>query len=118
MTHDTTQGLGERSIIRIEPIPARLVVINFHTNQEERMPPKGRIVVNDLYCKGCELCVAACPQEVMGLDMGRITVKGYHPATLVKEGCTGCGVCAVVCPEAAITVYREAVRPRVAAAAA
>jgi 2-oxoglutarate ferredoxin oxidoreductase subunit delta len=54
----------------------------------------------------------------MGLDMSRITVKGYHPATLVKEGCTGCGVCAVVCPEAAITVYREAVRPRVAAAAA
>ena len=60
------------------------------------MPLKGRIVVNEAYCKGCEMCVAACPQGV------------YHPAELVEEGCTGCVVCAVVCPEAAITVFREA----------
>jgi len=71
------------------------------------MPPKGRITVNDLYCKGCELCITACPQQVLGLATDRITAKGYHPATLIAEGCTGCAVCSVVCPEAAITVYRE-----------
>ncbi len=76
------------------------------------MPPKGRIVVNELYCKGCELCVEACPQDVIILDPVRITARGYHPATLVKEGCTGCGICAIVCPEATIVVYREAVRAR------
>ncbi len=76
------------------------------------MPPKGRIVVSDVYCKGCELCVGACPQKVIALDSDRITAKGYHPATLVKDGCTGCAICAVVCPDAAITVYREAVRPQ------
>ncbi|MEN4012947.1 MAG: 4Fe-4S dicluster domain-containing protein [Chloroflexota bacterium] len=81
------------------------------------MPPKGRILVNEAYCKGCELCVDACPQTVIALDPVRITVKGYHPATLVQEGCTGCGICAVVCPEAAITVYREAAKARQAAAA-
>ncbi len=70
------------------------------------MPPKGRIVVSDKYCKGCELCVDACPQTVLGLDHVHLTVKGYHPAALIAEGCTGCGICAVVCPEAAITVYR------------
>ena len=78
------------------------------------MPVKGRIEVDELYCKGCEVCVAACPQEVLALATDRITTKGYHPATLRVEGCTGCGICAVVCPEAAITVYREkpaAVRP-------
>ncbi len=73
------------------------------------MPPKGRIVVNETYCKGCELCVEACPQDVLALSNERLTVKGYHPAELITEGCTGCGVCAVVCPEAAIVVYREAV---------
>jgi 2-oxoglutarate ferredoxin oxidoreductase subunit delta len=76
------------------------------------MPAKGRIVVNEIYCKGCELCVTACPQHVIGLAQERLTPKGYHPAELIGEGCTGCVVCAVVCPEAAITVYRETTKAR------
>ncbi len=71
------------------------------------MPPKGRIVVNELFCKGCELCVDACPQGVIGLAAERLNAKGYHPAEMIKSGCTGCGICTIVCPEAAITVFRE-----------
>ena len=71
------------------------------------MPAKGWIEVSDLYCKGCELCVTACPVNVLGLNMDHLTPKGFHPAHLVKEGCTGCAICAIVCPDAAITVYRE-----------
>jgi 2-oxoglutarate ferredoxin oxidoreductase subunit delta len=71
------------------------------------VPVRGTIVVSDIYCKGCELCVDACPQNVMGIDMDRLTPKGYHPASLLIDGCTGCAICALVCPEAAITVYRE-----------
>ena len=71
------------------------------------MPVRGRVVVNETYCKGCEMCIQDCPQHVLGLDANRITAMGYHPATLIADGCTGCGICAVMCPEAAITVYRE-----------
>jgi 2-oxoglutarate ferredoxin oxidoreductase subunit delta len=71
------------------------------------MPAKGWIEINDLYCKGCESCIAACPPQVMSLNMERLTTKGYHPAQVFKEGCTGCAICAIVCPDAAITVYRE-----------
>ena len=71
------------------------------------MPLKGRIEVNEKYCKGCELCVANCPQQVLALANDRITTKGYHPASMIAEGCTGCGTCSIMCPEAAITVYRE-----------
>lgn len=74
------------------------------------MPPKGRIVINELYCKGCELCADACPQKVIGMAAERINARGYHPAELIAAGCTGCGICTVVCPEAAITVYRERVQ--------
>jgi len=58
------------------------------------MPVKGWIEVDD-------------PQHVMALDMLRLTPKGYHPVTLIKDGCTGCGICAIVCPEAALAVFRE-----------
>jgi len=39
------------------------------------MPVKGWIEVNDLYCKGCELCVEACPKDVLALDMDRLTLS-------------------------------------------
>lgn len=71
------------------------------------MPAKGWIEVDDRFCKGCELCIHACPQGVMELDKERLTPKGYHPAHIFKDGCTGCAICALVCPDAAITVYRE-----------
>jgi 2-oxoglutarate ferredoxin oxidoreductase subunit delta len=71
------------------------------------MPVKGWIEVDQMYCKGCELCMDACPQNVIALDMEHLTPKGYHPAYLISEGCTGCAICALVCPEAALTVFRD-----------
>lgn len=79
------------------------------------MAVRGWIVVDELHCKGCELCVQACPQEVMNLDKTRLTPKGYHPVHLFAEGCTGCAICAVVCPEASLTVFRHT-EPQKAAA--
>lgn len=76
------------------------------------MAAKGRVIVSDIYCKGCELCVGACPQDALQLAADRITPKGYHPAAQTGAKCTGCGICAMVCPEAAITVYREAIHQR------
>ncbi len=71
------------------------------------MPVKGWIEVDEHYCKGCELCVSVCPQDVLSMNLEVLTPKGYHPAYLHADGCTGCAICAVVCPDAAITVYRE-----------
>ncbi len=66
-----------------------------------------RITVDDTYCKGCGLCVDACPQDIIELDADRINAKGYHPARLIDEAkCTGCASCATMCPDVAITVYR------------
>ena len=68
---------------------------------------RGTIDVTIDTCKGCELCVEACPQESLALSP-RINTLGYHYAVLIKDNCTGCVNCALVCPEAIITVYRTA----------
>jgi len=65
-----------------------------------------RIIVDEVHCKGCGLCVAACPKGVLALDQERITPKGYHPAKMVKEGCIACSSCYLTCPDVAITVVK------------
>ena len=70
------------------------------------MPAKGRIVVNDHYCKACGLCVSVCPTQVIRLAPDRLNDRGYHPAEQFKEDCIACSTCAMVCPDVAITVYR------------
>ena len=69
---------------------------------------KGRILIEETLCKGCELCITVCPKDLISMASDRFTPKGYHPALLDDAGgeCTGCAICAVICPEAAITVYR------------
>ncbi|HRI47396.1 MAG: ferredoxin family protein [Ignavibacteriaceae bacterium] len=68
---------------------------------------KGTVLIATDICKGCELCVAACPQHCLTLSK-QINTKGYRFAELKNEECTGCVNCALVCPDAAITVYRQA----------
>lgn len=67
----------------------------------------GRIIVDELICKGCGMCVKACPLKIIALATDKINAKGYHPAKLiVPEKCTGCASCATMCPDTAITVER------------
>jgi 2-oxoglutarate ferredoxin oxidoreductase subunit delta len=68
----------------------------------------GKIVIDKELCKGCTLCVNACPQKLIVIA-DRINSKGYHPAEFVdpKGVCTGCTLCALTCPEVAIEVFRE-----------
>jgi 2-oxoglutarate ferredoxin oxidoreductase subunit delta len=56
-------------------------------------------------CKGCELCITACPKDVLALDRSRVNALGYHPIELLDAaGCTSCAFCARVCPDAVFTV--------------
>lgn len=68
----------------------------------------GRIVIDTERCKGCELCLGACPPKVIQMA-DTFNSKGYRPAVLVdpEDKCTGCALCAVVCPDVCITVFRD-----------
>ncbi len=68
--------------------------------------PVGAIVIDIERCKGCELCVTACPTNVIAMER-KVNSKGYHFAYMEHpEACTGCENCAIICPDGVITVYR------------
>lgn len=67
---------------------------------------RGAVVVNEERCKGCDLCVVACPTNVLVLS-NDANKSGYNFSIMENaENCTGCATCANVCPDACITVYR------------
>ena len=69
---------------------------------------RGTILIQRDRCKGCALCVNACPHHLLHLS-AQINTRGYHPVELDESTgtCTGCALCALVCPDVALTVYRE-----------
>ena len=64
---------------------------------------RGAIVVDTEHCKGCSLCVVACPTKVIELNPD-VNGKGYHYAYMKNpEACIGCASCGLVCPDSVIT---------------
>ena len=58
-------------------------------------------------CKGCGLCVSACPKGLLAIAKDKINQKGHHPAELTDpEKCVGCASCAIMCPDCIIEVER------------
>jgi 2-oxoglutarate ferredoxin oxidoreductase subunit delta len=79
-------------------------------------PDRGMVELDSEECKGCGLCVEACPPKLLSLAK-QMNHYGYHPAVYLGAGCTGCGICYFVCPEpGAITVLRREPEPRIAVA--
>lgn len=67
---------------------------------------KGAIVVDTERCKGCNLCAAACPLDVIALSR-EVNSKGYNFARqALSDTCIGCASCAIVCPDGCISVYK------------
>ena len=76
------------------------------TIKPERKPDRGQLHIDEAECKGCGLCIEACPPKVISMGE-QLNHYGYRTALYSGAGCTGCGICFMVCPEpGAITVLR------------
>ena len=69
------------------------------------MARKGKVLIDREMCKGCYLCIRACPVKVLERDAelnstGTYPVKPGHP-----EKCIACGNCYEVCADVCIEVY-------------
>ena len=84
-----------------------------------------KIVIDQQKCKGCLLCISACPRGLIKLD-NTLNLRGVKPVKFVTSKkaaknpapeksasdlnyngvCIGCMQCALICPECCITVYK------------
>jgi 2-oxoglutarate ferredoxin oxidoreductase subunit delta len=74
------------------------------------MARKGKVVIARDNCKGCYLCIRACPVKALEKDV-EPNSTGTYPAKPVgsesksQEKCIGCGSCYEVCPDVCIQVF-------------
>lgn len=45
-----------------------------------------KVIIHEETCKGCGLCVDACPRGVLAINKERINQKGYNPVHPVNPG--------------------------------
>jgi len=65
---------------------------------------RGTVTIDVEHCKGCELCIPACPPQV--LTMSSTTNRMGYRVPQLHPGCTGCAACLYVCPDFVFEVFR------------
>lgn len=71
--------------------------------KSEALISRGTVAIATQRCKGCELCIPACPPGVLRMGTGRNAIGFEYPELI--PGCTGCGACLHVCPDFCFEVY-------------
>jgi 2-oxoglutarate ferredoxin oxidoreductase subunit delta len=65
-----------------------------------------RLVFREERCKGCGLCLEACPKKILHFP-GQFNKNGYNIAACREiSQCIACAMCARSCPDVAIEVYK------------
>lgn len=86
---------GEQGVARLAALTGQaLIPLNPDNGLEA---PRTLAVIDEAWCIGCTLCIAACPTDAI---LG--TNKMMH--TVIEPYCTGCELCLPVCPVDCITL--------------
>lgn len=71
----------------------------------EAILTRGHVVIDVEACKGCDLCIDACPPRVLTMTTHAVNRRGYRYPVLAP-GCTGCKACSQICPDFVFRVYK------------
>jgi 2-oxoglutarate ferredoxin oxidoreductase subunit delta len=62
-----------------------------------------QILIDKVYCKGCNLCITVCPKEALVQGKSRSN-QGYLMPDFIIKNCIGCRNCELICPDMAISI--------------
>jgi len=71
------------------------------------MAKKGFVEIDRELCKGCYLCIRACPMKVLEKDPSPNSTGTYPCKPVNGEKCIACGNCFEVCPDVCIRIYEQ-----------
>lgn len=64
-----------------------------------------KLKFDDERCKSCELCVYACPMDVLKINSEVLNSRGFAPVEAENiKNCTACACCAKICPDSVISI--------------
>lgn len=69
------------------------------------MVKRGKVLIDRERCKGCQLCVRACPMKALAVDTEPNEGGSYPTKAVCGAKCIACGNCFEVCPDVCIEVY-------------
>ncbi|OQX29842.1 MAG: 2-oxoacid:acceptor oxidoreductase [Spirochaeta sp. LUC14_002_19_P3] len=55
-------------------------------------------------CKGCGLCIANCPKNILEMANDINSFGAYYTICSDESQCIACGACSLMCPDAAIEI--------------
>ncbi len=61
-----------------------------------------QVVIDRDRCKGCDLCVQACPQKVLAIGRDLNARGNFYAKVADGRRCIGCRLCCITCPDVAI----------------
>lgn len=81
-------------------------------SDEQRVSVTGKtnnvtIVIDELFCKGCTICVEVCPKDTLIMVPIGTRWQGTIAAVDDVETCTACMLCEIQCPDFAIEIHSE-----------
>ena len=69
------------------------------------MAKKGKVIIDRELCKGCLLCIRACPVKVLEEGTEPNSFGSYPSKAVNMDKCIACGNCYEVCPDVCIEIY-------------